>query len=470
MAPPSSDVSETSAPPDDTVELWPLIRRWWALLLVGAVVGGGFGAAGVGTLDPVYEVTVEVLVGPVVPDSDVLEGSADLARTYGEVVESRGVTAEAARAAGLDPADVEVAAFAGRGSSTLAVTVRTTSQAGTTDVALAVIDRLVGIVEEARAGVADGSAGPALEDLPGIDLAELYPSGTTVVVIDDGQGGVTEQSLGSSVGALAGALAGVFLVAIVVLGLEQRRRRFQLDASSVRDLGVLPAPPRLRDMSRHSTSVASSPEAVAAADRIVLQLLSRGGTSPVLLGTSPHARHRLHGSALVQLAAAIEPAPVIVDPSGALGRALGGAGMLRGQLLDLVVGDRVVARLVVPSRSDLIAVGRAGGARSYCGALTRAHGAVIVSLPADDRHIMWEAWADAAAHVLVLAAPRDMGGGLADLLARLRRAERPVIGIVRLQRRWIRGRASDVRLRPGPEPRAVPRATPPQRQRTTSRS
>lgn len=456
MASTSSDVSATTAPPDDTVELGPLLRRWWALMLIGGIVGAALGVGAVQALDPVHEVTVEVLVGPVVPDSDVLEGSADLARTYGEVVESRGVTTDAAREAGVDPGDVEVAAFAGRGSSTLAITVRTPSPSATTEVAGNVVDRLVDIVEEARAGVADGSAGPALQDLPGIELAELYPSGSTVVVIDDGDGGVTDQSLGSPVGAVAGALAGMFLVAVVVLGLEQRRR-MPVATSSARDLGVLPAPPRLRDLTRHSVSIASTPEAVRAADRIATQLLSSGGALPVLLAASRHARPRHCASALVLLAAATEPPPVIVDPWGGLGRALGAAGMLRGPLQDLFVGERLVARLVVPSRSDLVAVARAGSARSYCAALTSGHESVIVYVPADDRQVMWEAWADAATHVLVLAVPRDLRGGLDDVLVGVRELERPVIGFVRLRRRWIRGGATDVRLGPAPEARAVSR-------------
>ena len=103
----------------DLVDPATLIRRWALIIVAAALAGGALSAVVAGQGSGVYETSVVVLVGPVVPDSDLLEGTTDLARTYGEIVESKGVIREAAEGSGVRAGQVQVSASAGRDSATL---------------------------------------------------------------------------------------------------------------------------------------------------------------------------------------------------------------------------------------------------------------------------------------------------------------------------------------------------------------
>ncbi|HET7743690.1 MAG TPA: hypothetical protein VFK76_03025, partial [Gaiellaceae bacterium] len=66
----------------------PVVRRWWALLLVGGVVAGIAGYAFVSQQKPSYEAKVELLVGPINTNFDTLKASGQLAQSYAQLASS----------------------------------------------------------------------------------------------------------------------------------------------------------------------------------------------------------------------------------------------------------------------------------------------------------------------------------------------------------------------------------------------
>jgi capsular polysaccharide biosynthesis protein len=81
--------------------LVPLVRRWWWLLLAGALAGALTAFVVAVTTTKTYEAEAKLLVGPVSGDYPTLQAAGALGRTYAELAHSRRVVESAARQAGV---------------------------------------------------------------------------------------------------------------------------------------------------------------------------------------------------------------------------------------------------------------------------------------------------------------------------------------------------------------------------------
>jgi receptor protein-tyrosine kinase len=78
-----------------------IARRWWSTILIATWVAGLAGYLTASGVPPTYEGSAGVLVGPVVADSDVLQGAASLTSTYAELVSSQPVIDDARASLGM---------------------------------------------------------------------------------------------------------------------------------------------------------------------------------------------------------------------------------------------------------------------------------------------------------------------------------------------------------------------------------
>lgn len=430
------------------VDLFDLLRRWSVRLVLAMVVGAVLGLGAVQALPSSYEVTVELLVGPAIADADVLEGASDLARTYGEVVESRGAIGVAAEAAGLAPSEVNVHAFSGRQSSTLEITVRTSRAESTATAARALIDWLSQVVEDASVATSPATGGVQLEEANLTDLASLYPSGSVVVVLDDGAGDVVDSSLGEPIGAAAGALVAGLLLGSFALDREHRRASWRIDPRRGRDLGPLRvAPRRSSSWPGEGLAIARDRRADLDVQRVVAHALAQADdVAPVIFVTAAPSVVDSLGSVLLQLTRATGSPATIVDPSGLVAPMLGTVGSLRGITHEVMVDREPIARLIVPRRSVAVGIRTPDDARAYCRALEPAASTVFVSLPVSDRHPTWSYWAAGADCGILLASVVDDIEAVHDLAGRIRAVQPRFTGVARVERRWLRGRSRRARV------------------------
>lgn len=433
------------------VDLRGVLRRRWPVLAIALVVGGVLGAGVVSSLDPVHETSIEVLVGPVVPDADVLEGSTDLARTYGEIVETERVVTDAAEAAGVDPGAAQVSASAGRGSATLTITVQADSPDGVLAFGTAVVDRLTAIVAEARPPTPDPSELP-VDDEGDVDTSALFPSGTQLVVLDDGSGNVVDRSLGVPIGAVAGAGASAMVVASLVLALEQRRRAGSSRAAVARavgaDLGELALTPAWTSLWRSGRLTVNTGRSGARFSRRVREIvITSPHDGPTVVFVTALSDNDDHIRCLLQLTSAMSEPPVIVDPNHVFADDMPVDYLMRGFIQQLRLGHREMARIVAPRRDQLVAARTPDGARRICETLGGSASAVLVFLPAGHRHVGWQGWAAAADHAVVLTVPRDVEvvEELQSLADRVRAVQPRLLGAVRARRPLVLGKVSRVR-------------------------
>jgi uncharacterized protein involved in exopolysaccharide biosynthesis len=83
----------------DDASLLPLVRRWWRLLLLGAILGGVGGFIAASVLPKTYTSEADLLVGPLNTDSG-LDASGSLSATYQNLATSRPVLRAAIDATG----------------------------------------------------------------------------------------------------------------------------------------------------------------------------------------------------------------------------------------------------------------------------------------------------------------------------------------------------------------------------------
>lgn len=69
--------------------LAPLVRRWWFLLLLAALLAGALGYGAANRAAVAYEADARVLVGPINADNDTLDAASQLAQTYAELATSQ---------------------------------------------------------------------------------------------------------------------------------------------------------------------------------------------------------------------------------------------------------------------------------------------------------------------------------------------------------------------------------------------
>lgn len=442
---------------DDTVSPTTLLRRWWAPLAAALLVGASLGLLVAETSATVYSTTVRVLVGPVVPDADVLRGAAQSARTYGEIVESRQVIEDAVRDAvvDLDPRQVDVAAYTTRDGATIDIHVRAPSTA-TPQIAAALVERLRSIVEESRRQVAPVPAGPADEGVG----PQLVLSGTSVVVIDDGGPGPAQQSIDPADRAIVGAAASALVLLAVALGVETRRRARPTTDLVVHhlgaDLGRLHLPPRVADRRRRRSSFRLCTDERAAADALdaagsVIGPSPRDETLVVLV-TAADASVPL-SSAVVQLVSGIERPVVVVDTTGAVATA---AGMAVPEGVDATAHLATDRRHLGELR--VVRAARHGLDRSVWDETVARGSVVLVVIPAGPMTPDSFHWAAVGHRVVVLGArPWRCEPSLERAHARWTAAGVPVAGGVTVQHRWLSGDSEAVHAS------VVPRGTDPTR-------
>jgi capsular polysaccharide biosynthesis protein len=130
------------------------LRRWWATLLLAAIVAAVGSWVLAESLPETYEASTELIVGPLAANQDVVEAAGQLARTNAEVAESRSLLDAAARALRLPPEDVdaEVEASANEVTRFLVITVRDDDPRRAADLANALADALGDRIRESPIG------------------------------------------------------------------------------------------------------------------------------------------------------------------------------------------------------------------------------------------------------------------------------------------------------------------------------
>jgi capsular polysaccharide biosynthesis protein/Mrp family chromosome partitioning ATPase len=130
------------------------LRRWWATLLLAAVVAAAGSWVLAESLPETYEASTRLIVGPLAGNQDVVEAAGQLARTDAEVAESQSLLDDAARALGLPPGDVdaEVEASANEITRLLVITVRDDDPRQAADLANALADALGERIRESPIG------------------------------------------------------------------------------------------------------------------------------------------------------------------------------------------------------------------------------------------------------------------------------------------------------------------------------
>src|SRR5215208_1836330 len=77
------------------------VRRWWWMLVVGALAAGVIANVVASRMQPTYAADARLLVGPINADKDTLLASGQLARTYAELATSRPVLESAITDSGV---------------------------------------------------------------------------------------------------------------------------------------------------------------------------------------------------------------------------------------------------------------------------------------------------------------------------------------------------------------------------------
>ena len=80
-----------------------ILRRWWWTLLVAAWVAGLLGYVIAGRIEPTYESSVRLLVGPINSDTNTLRASSQLVQTYAELTTSQGLLEATVKQMGFPP-------------------------------------------------------------------------------------------------------------------------------------------------------------------------------------------------------------------------------------------------------------------------------------------------------------------------------------------------------------------------------
>ena len=452
-------VTETA---HDLVDPATLIRRWGLVIVAATMIGGALSAVLVGRGPGVYESSVVVLVGPVIPDSDLLEGTTDLARTYGEILESTGVIRQAAEGSGVRAGQVDVSASAGRDSATLRVRIRTPARKATQAVALNLVAILRELVADNRADLVNPAFGTLDDVAIGDELPDsavdpeqanvTFPIGSAITVIDDGVEGVTDKSLGVAQGGVLGALVAALLATAVALTVETRRTDDPISRLVIErfgaDLGRLDRLPIFRlSAIRRPRRVVPLVKARARDLRYSAEALSvgeRSGPSTVVFLAAPSS-HPAYLRAAINLCGGFGTPPVVIDPMGVLRDFFAPPTFrrLKAERFSVAVDDVAVTELVVPDG------GRAptdtASARVAVESLAAGVPLILVFVPVDGSIAAWLWWASVADRSVALVRPRDLGASAASAFrARMELTDVPIVGAIALRRKIPTGRVGTV--------------------------
>ena len=446
--------------PSDLVDPITVLRRWGPVLVIAALVGGMLGALFGSRVQSVYEATAVVLVGPVVPDSDLLEGTTDLARTYGEIFESTEVIRRAVEGTGVTARQVDVAASAGRDSATVSVRVRTPSRDATEQIVVRLVELLREIVADNRAelntqiwGDVDPSADPTASE-PG-DPSAAFPIGSAITVIDDGTGRISDRSLGLAQGGLLGAMVGALVVAAIGLGVETRKADDPLSRVLAdrfgSDLGRLTQLPSIRAFFMRRRWRRAVP--VSKRRPQDLRYIAEGtlvgpdaDLSQTVFIAAPSS-HPSYVRAAMQLCSGFEEAPVLIDPIGVVADQFAPPtfSRLRSERFSVMVNKRVVADLVQPGPDR-----RPVDSDSAHDQVTELRGdapVVFVFVPVDSSISSWLWWASTADRSVALVRPQDLRPENAvPFVDRVELSAVPLDGAIALSRKWLVGRVGRVQV------------------------
>jgi capsular polysaccharide biosynthesis protein len=177
-----------------------VLRRWRFMLAVAGVASGVVGYLVAAGVQPRYEATTRLLVGPLGGEEKVLRASGPLAETYAKLATTRAVLDGTARRLGVSRADIDLRADAN------AVTRLLTLRARSTDARLA-----------ARVANTDAAALVALSTRRGAGSAR---AGSLLVVEPAVPNGRSVGTSALTVASLA-ALAGLLIAFVLALAFER---------------------------------------------------------------------------------------------------------------------------------------------------------------------------------------------------------------------------------------------------------
>lgn len=107
--------------------LFPIIRRWLAVILVATAAATVIGLALGLSADKTYEARSELLVGPLSTDTDTMRASGDLSQTYAQLATSNSVLSTAARDLHIPASQLRTGVRATANSTTRFLVVRARS-------------------------------------------------------------------------------------------------------------------------------------------------------------------------------------------------------------------------------------------------------------------------------------------------------------------------------------------------------
>jgi capsular polysaccharide biosynthesis protein len=376
-----------------------LVRRWRAMLIAAAVMGGvaGFAVASAGT--PTYETRAVLLVGPINTDLDTLRAAGQLAQTYAQLATSGPILQATGQRLRLRNLSGSISASANEVTRLLTIRVRDHDAARGARIANAHADELVALATRRNSSRTPG---------PG----ELQ-------VVDRAQATTTPSGPGAGPIAIVGAIAGL----LGALGIALLFDRSGDALRGAGDVGGLTGGACLSLLGRRAWSAPARPPIVE--------------RNPV---STPADELRLL-AAKVQAVADRSVAVMRLDPgpSGLAGQLAGALaeGGARVALLDLDAGratliaaDRVPEPLDLP---ELAGIGTVEEARALLNGLREADDAdlTLIDLPSIERSFKGVVWSRAAEMTLLTAqVDRTPRRSLAAVAESLRLIDARLLGTV----------------------------------------
>lgn len=314
-----------------------VLRRWWWTLLVAAWVAGLMGYVIAGRIEPTYESSARLLVGPINSDTNTLRASSQLVQTYAELATSQGLLEATAQQMGFKPetaADLAgaVRTIANDQTRILTIRVEGPDPGLTTRTANEIAAQLIDTTS--RGGTAQAEGQLTVIDFAKEPTVPVAPNVSLIVLMS----------------VAAGLLGAIVLILLVEYLADRIQDRDELErATGKRVIGEV---------------TAGAPAATATRAVDALSLTPTHDYAPLVAGLTfgeaadgrrdlvvAMADEGLHGSNLAAgLAAAAAEWRLVVlidaDPNGRLSRLLGASG--RPGLHDRLAYDEPLTDLIMP--------------------------------------------------------------------------------------------------------------------------
>ena len=319
-----------------------ILRRWWWTLLVAAWVAGLMGYVIAGRIEPTYESSARLLVGPINSDTNTLRASSQLVQTYAELTTSSGLLEATVKQLGVDAAQAPNAALA------LAAVVRTIANDQTRILSIRVEGPDAALTTRAANGIAaqliettsrGGTTAQAEGQLTVVDFAKV----PTIPV-------APQVSLIVLMSVAAGLLGAIVLVLLVEYLADRIQDRDELGrATGKRVIGEV---------------TAGAPAATATRANDAASLTPTHDYAPLVAGlTFGEAADGRRDLVVAMAAAAAEWRLVVLvdaDPNGRLSWLLGAAGQpglhdplgYRERLTDRIVPGSIPNTRILPAGTN----------------------------------------------------------------------------------------------------------------------